>query len=128
MNCTCYTLSGQLAVVLLLVACSTLGAHSMPVVGASGDLQDLLVVVAGVGVGMLPGVEVILLARGEETLLGTTSELGTVTIPRGRVATNEPYVILFCAEGFFCGAWRAKTSSPEGYDEIYIELAPFAVR
>jgi hypothetical protein len=74
----------------------------------------------------LPGVDVTLLtAKGRH--LGKTNEFGELSIVTSIIKVSRARAVLFCAEHFFCGAIRV---DPDlfGYSEVYIELAPLAVR
>lgn len=77
---------------------------------------------------MLRGVKVYLMTGAGESLIGETDALGAIAIDRHRLQDGGSLAVLFCKEGFFCGAYRVKQDEFLEYDEHFIALAPFAVR
>lgn len=76
---------------------------------------------------MLKGVEVYLVTASGESLMGKTDALGSLAISRNLLQREDSLAVLFCAEYFFCGAYRVRAPEFLEYDEHYIELAPLAV-
>ena len=74
----------------------------------------------------LPGVDVILLTS-KNRQIGKTNSFGELSIKTSVIKESRAPAVLFCAEHFFCGAIRVE---PDlfGYSDVYIELAPLAVR
>jgi hypothetical protein len=77
---------------------------------------------------MLPGVEVLMLTRRGEVPLGSTNAMGSLRVARSQLLEAKPLAVLFCRERFFCGAWKPTEQDLRGYDDLYIELASFAVK
>lgn len=76
----------------------------------------------------LSGVDVTaFLTDGRERVLGRTDNLGLLRVSREELG-DDVKVLLFCREGFFCGALRTGDSGFLEYREHLIALAPFMVR
>jgi hypothetical protein len=73
----------------------------------------------------LSGVEVIAIgANGTSTSLGRSFG-GTFRVAKERLRSLSPQAVLFCVEGFHCGAIRIQPSwDLFAYDEYPIDLAP----
>ena len=75
---------------------------------------------------LMEGVSVTLIGKtGAVTDLGKTDGFGALSVGKDRLR-KEGSVILFCREGFFCGAFLVDEERFFDYNERYIELAPIA--
>jgi hypothetical protein len=70
-------------------------------------------------------VEVQLVDCEETRLLGRTDAAGGLNVSRDSLARGG--VLLFCRQGFFCGALNVSEPRFLEFREHYIELAPFSV-
>lgn len=78
---------------------------------------------------MLRGVEVLgLKLEGAPIRFGVTDQFGSLAVRKSDLQESASGAVLFCREGFFCGAFRLDEARFFAYDEKYIQLAPFAVR
>lgn len=68
-----------------------------------------------------------LLIDGRERVLGRTDAFGILRV-RPEDLGNDVKILLYCREGFFCGALRTSDHSFHEYGEHLIALAPFMVR
>ena len=75
----------------------------------------------------IPGVrvELISIRRGERRVLGRTDKFGGVCIPRGVLRNGD--ILLYCREGFFCGATDLSQYSVSEYDVFNVYLAQFRI-
>lgn len=119
------TVAALLAMVLSTAAACSLSA-STPIPDSTDE--SFLLVVGTVESEALPGTEVVLYSAGGERSMGTTDALGALAVSRSELAGAAGRVVVFCREGFFCGAWRPSTDEIRGLAEFYIQLAPYAVR
>lgn len=63
-------------------------------------------------------------ADGQLQLVGQADTLGAVEVPRDSIEDAHGGVLLFCAEGYFCGAWRVGTRLP-GVEGKLVILQPW---
>jgi hypothetical protein len=76
----------------------------------------------------ISGVEVTaVLLNGGTIKLGTTDESGGILIDRVSLEKKQPVIILFCKEGFFCGALRVEADLALEIDDRRVHLARFAI-
>lgn len=76
---------------------------------------------------MLPNVKLLLVSDGAPASdIGTTDLNGQASVPLSRLRLSGSRVVLFCRDGYFCGAIRVDESSFFEYREHFIQLAPFA--
>lgn len=92
------------------------------------DDEQIVFLVSSRDLPMLEGVRVYLVSSKGEELVGRTDALGSLRIPRSLLKRDDAFSLLFCAEHFFCGAWRLTEPSFFRFKEHYIELAPVALR
>ncbi len=60
-------------------------------------------------------------------LLGTTGENGCLEVRRSVLRRQDAIAVVFCRDGFFCGAFRIKEDQIFLQDDVLILLAPFAI-
>jgi hypothetical protein len=79
----------------------------------------------------LEGVSISAINRDGEVPLGTTDEHGAVCVPKRTLASYDPSLILFCRQGFFCGALKTREDMSGhdflDFDEHFITLARFKI-
>ena len=87
----------------------------------------LLIAQDGCSYKVIPGVrvELISIRRGERRVLGRTDELGAVAIPRAVLRDGD--FLLYCREGFFCGATDLSKYKVGEYNVFKIYLARFRI-
>ena len=74
----------------------------------------------------LQNIEVILCGKdGLVTEVGETDYYGQIHIEKDRICASN--AILFCGNGYFCGAFVVAASDIVEYDVRLIHLAPFAL-
>jgi hypothetical protein len=69
----------------------------------------------------------VILADGHVDNLGLTDESGGIEIDREALVEKQPVVILFCKDGFFCGALRVNEDLALEVDNRRVHLARFAI-
>ena len=78
---------------------------------------------------MLPGVKLLLVSDGTQTSeIGSTDLNGRASVSLSRLRVSGSRVLLFCRDGYFCGALRIDESPFFEFGERFIQLAPFALR
>lgn len=90
--------------------------------------EEMTFVVASVESEILEGVDVLRVRGGEFEHLGATDGLGSFSIGRDELRAQDVAAVVFCMEGYFCGALRLDQEAFFEYDEHFIALAPFMVR
>ena len=70
-------------------------------------------------------VELISIRRGERRMLGRTDKLGGVTIPRAALRNGD--FLLYCRQGFYCGATDLSQYNVSEYDVFKVYLARFRI-
>src|SRR5215207_9143577 len=111
-----------MVLILLYLGCSLPQA-----VAANEEGKAIKFLVAASGSGKrLEGVDVLLISS-ESRSVGKTNILGVFSVKVEEIRKSGARALLFCSEGFFCGAIQIDSELFE-YTEKYIELAPFAVR
>ncbi|MCI0411132.1 MAG: hypothetical protein L0191_21630 [Acidobacteria bacterium] len=77
---------------------------------------------------MLGNVDVLLVGRNSRLMkVGSTNELGMVTLEKRMLLNVRDGAVLFCKEFHFCGAFIIKDLDLVRFDEALINLAPFAL-
>ena len=113
--------------VLVAVASCAHWAHTPRVAGVDRG-NDVLVVVFSAEGTVLPGVEAsVVYDNGKIARVGVTTELGVVWIEK-RHLEGHASVLLFCLEGFTCGAVRPAPGDRGMSAEYTVSLAPSVVR
>lgn len=97
--------------------------------GSSPVQEQVFFVGAATSLQMLGDVRVSIIGPDKGSRpLGETNEFGRITFPR-TVLQEEPHgVIVFCRQGFFCGAFPVEDLPVDKSGARLIHLAPFAVR
>jgi hypothetical protein len=104
---------------LLLLGCASSQANET----AAHERRHELVALRS-GDGVLPGVAVTLLrADGTRVSLGETNGLGRIAVDLPTESANEA-LLLFCKEGYYCGALELSRERLDAYQEHSIALAP----
>lgn len=77
----------------------------------------------------LEGVEILLVSSEGLRPIGVTPRHGVVCVPKHELQREHHGALLFCREGFFCGAFRLDKAVAGRefleFDERFIVLAPF---
>ena len=95
----------------------------------SADSEICLLVAGGENLQQLEDVEVSAVSPVGIGQLGITGGDGSICVSKDLLRQRQIYAILFCKEGYFCGAYRL--DRPLGgrnfldFDEQFIVLAPF---
>lgn len=104
---------------LLMIGCASSLANET---GGHERRHELVTLRSGGGV--LPGVAVTLLrADGTRLSLGETNGLGRVEVDLPTESANEG-LLLFCKDGYYCGALELSRERLDAYQEHTIALAP----
>ena len=108
---------------LMLAGCTSTRA------AASSKAEPVLTfIVAGVAEGTLEGVEVFGASSRGLKKLGATDGVGSFTVKRSVVRVDAAEAVLFCLEGYFCGAVRPDEQGFDQSHDYFVVLAARAVR
>ena len=75
----------------------------------------------------VPGVAGFLATPSGLLGIGQTDSNGRITIQKEQIVASEAFLVLFCAEDYFCGAVRIADERLLEYDQRLIHLARFAL-
>jgi hypothetical protein len=116
-----------LSVISAALACA---AHqSLPQVAESPRSENYRILVhASEPGGNISGAEVVAISKdGLIVELGSTNEMGVLTIPKQRIRPLNPSFLIVCHEWYFCGAIWMDEEKLEIFDERHIELARWVI-
>jgi len=119
-------LAGGIAIVLI-VTCGCVTERG-PVSSVGSKREFCLRVASAQDHQPLPEATVSVVSRdGALRIVGTTDDLGSVCFPKEEL--DHAILLLVCHPAHFCGALRVgdKHELTLSYDEMYIELAVFAM-
>lgn len=126
----------QISVVLLmgigLIGCASVNGDHLPVEPSAAPVSEICFHAAhGSTFRQLEGVEVLLVTSQGTRSLGVTSSHRMLCVPKGELRGDDARAILFCREGFFCGAFRLDENVGGrdllSFSERVIVLAPFVI-
>ena len=117
----------------LLASCSSARVSPPAPSGTAGPELTFIVREAGrIPLRALSGVSVVAIGKdGTSSTLGNTFD-GRLTVRKDLLQRNAPQAVLFCLEGYQCGAiWldgpEWKDMSLEAFNEYNVDLAPFVL-
>lgn len=113
------------AAILLASSTASRSAPAQVTPGTKTDTIEFFVVASGGPA--LAKVEVASVSKVGVIPLGLTDDAGRLVVKRTRLVSSEPWLVLCCRPGFFCGAFRVDEEFLRAGDHL-ISLAPFGVR
>jgi hypothetical protein len=117
---------------VLFIGCAAHPSRPSPPISPGPELTFIVREAGRLPLRELSGVTVIMIGRsGERSTLGHTFG-GRLRVPKERLRNASPQVVLFCLEGYQCGAvwldapeWR--DTSIYSFNEYNVDLAPFVL-